>query len=89
MNLAQPMPLIPFDTLAFANKLKEAGLEPKIAEAQAELQAAVMIELATNQLATKKDLQELKLELLTKIGGIVVACSTILGVLLSIIIRAH
>ena len=30
------MARIAFDTLAYANKLKEAGLEPKIAEAQAE-----------------------------------------------------
>lgn len=101
------MTLIPFDTLAFANKLKGAGLEPKIAEAQAELQAAVMTELATNQLATKKDIQEIKLEinelkletkkelqelkfeLLIKLGGIVVVCATILGTIISIVMKSH
>ncbi|MCL5261282.1 MAG: DUF1640 domain-containing protein [Gammaproteobacteria bacterium] len=92
----QSMMLIPFDTLAFANKLKEAGLEPKIAEAQAELQAAVMAELTTSQLATKKDIQEIKLgiqelrlELLIKLGGVIVVCSTILGTILSVVMKAH
>ena len=96
MSTIQSMTLIPFDTLAFANKLKEAGLEPKIAEAQAELQAAVMTELATNQLATKKDIQEvrlgiqeLKFELLIKLGSIIVICSTILGAILSIVMKTH
>jgi uncharacterized FlaG/YvyC family protein len=43
-----------FDTLAYANKLKEAGVPEK----QAEAQSAALIELFDYQAATKKDLQE-------------------------------
>jgi uncharacterized phage infection (PIP) family protein YhgE len=63
MNAAVAMPLIAFDTLAFANKLKAVGMDPKIAEAQAELQADVLNELSIGQLATKKDVQELKTDM--------------------------
>lgn len=54
MSAVPYMPHVAFDTLAFANKLKAAGLDPKIAEAQAELQATVLTDLTTNQLAQKK-----------------------------------
>lgn len=53
----------PFDTLAFANKLKNAGAESKLAETQAEATAEVIGALMENQLATKNDLLQLKLEL--------------------------
>jgi len=43
-----------FDTLAYANKLKEAGVPDK----QAEAQCAALVELFDYQAATKKDLQE-------------------------------
>jgi hypothetical protein len=46
MNAAISMPLIAFDTLAFASKLKAVGMDPKIAETQAELQASVLNELS-------------------------------------------
>ena len=64
------------DTLGFANRLKTAGLDPKVAEAQAELQAEVFDELIKNQeeleqnlstkmdsFATKADLNATKMEL--------------------------
>lgn len=100
MSVVTCMPHFIFDTLAYANKLKAAGLDPRIAEAQAELQATVLSELTTNQLASKKDLQELKLELqldisklknelIIKLGGIVVACTAILGTLVAIFARMH
>lgn len=42
-----------FDTLAYSNKLKEAGVPVKQAEAQAELLAEVI----GDQLATKQDIE--------------------------------
>jgi hypothetical protein len=70
-----------FDTLSFANKLKEAGVEPKIAETQAELQAeiqskmlnklseheATLCELTKYELATKEDLYKVETRLDNKI----------------------
>lgn len=54
---------IPFDTLAYANKLKAAGVDSKLAETQAEATAEIIGNLMENQLATKKDLVELRIEL--------------------------
>jgi hypothetical protein len=47
---------IRFDTLAYANRLKEAGVPEKQAEAQSEALAEVL----DSQIATKKDLLELE-----------------------------
>jgi hypothetical protein len=55
------MARIAFDTLAYANKLKVAGVEPKIAEAQAEAQAELISELMEEKLATKEDIRQLQL----------------------------
>jgi len=48
-----------FDTLAYANRLKGAGMDEKQAEVLAESQA----ELIESNLATKRDLKELELAL--------------------------
>lgn len=61
------MTVIAFDTLAYSNKLKEAGMEAKLADIQAEETAKILSDLATNQLATKQDLNLLKSDLLTEI----------------------
>jgi hypothetical protein len=58
---------IAFDTLAFANKLKGAGMESRLADTQAEETAKIFNYLATNLLATKNDLNNLKTELLKEI----------------------
>lgn len=52
------MTVIAFDTLAFANKLKGAGMSPVLAEVQAEEQGKIIQDLVTNQLVTKQDLKE-------------------------------
>ena len=61
---------VPFDTLAYANKLKEAGVPDKQAEAQSEALAHIFDYKA----ATKKDLQELEtrfsVEFNTKISSL-------------------
>ncbi len=53
------MDAIIFDTLAYAKKLKSAGFT----EQQAEVQAEALASLVNEQLATKRDLQELELNL--------------------------
>lgn len=94
------MPNLIFDSLAYANKLKAAGLDPKIAEAQAELQVNTLSDFATNSFASKKDLEALELklqldlsklknELIVKLGGIIVACTAVLGTLVAIFSRMH
>jgi hypothetical protein len=47
---------IAFDTLAYANRLKAAGADPKLAEAQAEASADMMANLLEDTLATKQEL---------------------------------
>ena len=90
MNMA-----ITFDTLKFANKLKDAGVKPEIAEAHAAAEAEVFAETLTNQVATKHDLlqletkleakiDKLKNELIIKLGGTIVAVGGLLAALLAI-----
>lgn len=50
---------IPFDTLRFANGLKEVGVPDKQAERQAEL----MAETINNEFATKRDMKEIDLKI--------------------------
>jgi len=54
------MTSITFDTLRFANRLKAAGLDPKLAEAHAEAEAEVYSNILSNELATKHDLHRLE-----------------------------
>lgn len=49
-----------FDTLAYANKLKAAGLAAPVAEAQAEAAADMVAGLLDDTLATKQDIQEVR-----------------------------
>ncbi|MBF0624796.1 MAG: DUF1640 domain-containing protein [Magnetococcales bacterium] len=65
------MTTIPFDTLKFANRMKAAGFSDRQAEAMAEAQAEVF-DKNLDELANKRDLRELKLEMsadMAKIHG--------------------
>lgn len=66
------MSAIAFDTLAYAKKLKSAGFT----EEQAEIQAEALAELVNEQLATKRDLQELEMrlkhDLTIRLGGMMI-----------------
>jgi hypothetical protein len=53
------MAAITFDTLKYANRLKAAGAEPKVAEAEAEALAEVF-ELNLNEIATREDLKHME-----------------------------
>lgn len=57
------MTVIALDTLAYATKLKEAGMDARLAQVQSEETAKILNDLVINQLATKKDLYDLKLDM--------------------------
>ncbi len=75
------MSAIAFDTLAYAKKLKEAGFT----EQQAEVQAEAMAELVNEQLATKRDLKELEMSLVLRLGSIMVAGIAVIATLVKIL----
>ena len=75
------MSAIAFDTLAYAKKLKAAGFT----EQQAEVQAEAMAELVNEQLATKRDLKELEMRLVLRLGGIMVAGISVIATLVKIL----
>ena len=82
----------PFDTLAYAKKLKAAGFT----EDQAEIQAQALVEIIEERLATKQglkelelhlkqDLKELKLRLTLRLGGMLVAGIAIVATLVKLL----
>ena len=58
------MKAIAFDTLSYANKLIAAGFTKQ----QAEVQAEAIVELINENLATKRDLQEMENWMILKLG---------------------
>ena len=77
-----------FDTLAYAKKLKSAGFT----EEQAEVQAEALADLIDEQLATKqdirevqRDLKEMELRLIVRLGGIQAASIAIIATLVKIL----
>ena len=64
------MSVIAFDTLAYANKLKDGGMEARLADIQSEETARILTDLATNQLATKQDLTSTKQDLKNEIQAL-------------------
>lgn len=56
------MNTLTFDTLKFANRLKAAGMEPRLAEEQAVVMAEVF-EAHLKELATREDLKRLEASL--------------------------
>ena len=76
-----------FDTLAYAKKLREAGVPEK----QAEVQAEALAEIADEKLATKEDIRELKgfmekqeLRIVIKLGTLVAAAITIVSIIVNL-----
>jgi len=70
------MATVTFDTLKFANRLKDAGVPAAHAEAEAKALSEVF-ETNLSELATKEDLRheikELELRMTIKLGSIVIA----------------
>ena len=79
------MGAIVFDTLAYAKKLKSAGFT----EEQAEVQAEALAGLVNEQLATKRDLQELEMrlkhDLTMRLGGMMITGIAIVATLVRIL----
>jgi hypothetical protein len=69
------MATITFDTLKFARRLKDAGVEESQAEAEAEALAEALSEALESQLATKSDI--------TRLEGRIVLLQWMLGFLLA------
>lgn len=57
------MTAITFDTLAFSNRLQKAGVPREQAEAMADASSTAFRDMASDQLATKQDLEVLRREL--------------------------
>lgn len=79
------MATIAFDTLAYAKKLKAAG----VPENQAEIQAEAFAEIIEERLATKQDLKELELrlkhDLTLRLGGMMAASIAIVATLVKLL----
>lgn len=72
---------ITFDTLAYAKKLKAAG----VPEGQAEIQAEALREIVNTDLVTKKDLMEAKVEIIKWVAGMLVAQAAIVATLVKLL----
>ncbi len=64
------MSVIAFDTLAYANRLKEGGMESRLADIQSEETARILTDMAANQLATKEDILFFKQDLKQEINNL-------------------
>jgi hypothetical protein len=70
-----------FDTLAYAKKLKEAGVPEK----QAEIHAEALAEIIDERLTTKQDLKELEYRLIIKLGAMIAASIAIVATLVKLL----
>ncbi len=71
---------ITFDTLAFAKKLKEAG----VPDAQAEVHAEAIAELIDERIATKQDLKELEITLRRDVKELELRLTIRLGAMMAV-----
>ena len=93
------MVAITFDTLKYANRLKAAGVESRIAEAEAEALAEVF-ELNLKEVATREDLKQMEERLnekmdarfiqmeqrmIIKLGGLMVVAIGVVATLVKIL----
>ena len=67
--------------MAYAKKLKQAG----VPEEQAEIHAEALAEIIDEQLATKKDLKELEYRLIIKLGAMMAVSIAIIAALVKLI----
>lgn len=72
---------VTFDTLAYAKKLKSAG----VPEAQAEIQAEALKEIINSELVTKRDLTEAKVKIIKWVAGMLVAQAAIVATLVKLL----
>lgn len=72
-----------FNAITYANKLKGAGLDTRIADVQAE----EMSNFITNTLATKEDLKSLEYRMIIKVGIMMVVQSTLFLTIIGLLLR--
>ncbi|MBC2695037.1 MAG: DUF1640 domain-containing protein [Desulfobacteraceae bacterium] len=73
--------VITFDTLAYAKKLKAAG----VPDEQAEIQAEALKDIINTELVTKRDLTEAKIEIIKWVAGMLVAQAAIVATLVKLL----
>ncbi len=85
------MTVLTFDTLKFARRLKEAGMDARLAEEQAEALAEAL-ETNLENLATKADIADLRKEmqlmeqrLIIKLGGMLVVAVGMVAALVKLL----
>lgn len=79
------MAALTFDTLRYANRLKEAGVPPAQAEAEA-VALSEVLDVNLKELATKEDLKTMELRLTVKLGAFL---SVAVGVLIAVLKLPH
>lgn len=80
------MSTITFDTLKFAERLKAAGISDAQAKAEAEALRDVLSEALDTSLATKRDIGDLKTEMVAlrgELGSIKWMMATLIGIALA------
>ncbi|MCD4778468.1 MAG: CCDC90 family protein [Desulfobacterales bacterium] len=70
-----------FDTLAYAKKLKAAG----VPDEQAEVQAEALKDIVNTELMSKRDLTEAKIEIIKWVAGMLVAQAAIVATLVKLL----
>ncbi len=73
--------VITFDTLAYAKKLKAAG----VPDEQAEIQAEALMDIVNTKLVTKRDLTEAKIEIIKWVAGMLLAQVAIVATLVKLL----
>lgn len=76
-----------FDTIAYAKKLKKAGVPEKQAETHVKVTTEIMKDFLGDRFATKQDLLLLQANLTIRMGTIVAAGSAAVLTLLPIILK--
>lgn len=75
------MSSIRFNAIVYQNKLKDAGLNVKVAEIHAE----EMQNLLNNEVSTKQDLIHLEHKMIIKLGSLVVGCTFIISMMIGVL----
>lgn len=75
------MSTIRFNAIVYQNKLREAGLDMKIAQIHAE----EMQNLLNTDISTKQDLVHLEHKMIIKLGSLVVGCTFIISVMIAVL----
>ncbi len=78
---------VAFDTLKFVRRLRDAGVDERQAEAFSEAFREVQ-DAQLQELATKRDLRELKLEITAEIAPLKWGMAVCLGGIITLIIKA-